>query len=70
MAAEVDKGGGVKQSTNRTRLIEQAMRNLQTKAFLANGGKISVEPIRPATKHNPLALSINRAGKPRNARSG
>lgn len=60
----------MKESTNRTRLIEQAMHNLRVKAFLANGGQISVEPIRPATKHNPLALSVNRAGKPRNARSG
>ena len=60
----------MKESTNRARVIEQAMRNLQTKAFLANGGKISVEPIRPATKHNPMALSVNKGGKPRNARRG
>jgi hypothetical protein len=46
------------------------MRNLQVKAFQANGGKVSVEPIRPATKHNPLALSVNRGGRPRNRRAG
>ena len=60
----------MKESVNRARVIEQAMRNLQVKAFQANGGKVSVEPIRPATKHNPLALSVNRGGRPRNRRAG
>ena len=57
----------MKESVNRHRVIEQAMRNLQQKAFIANGGKINVEPIRPATKHNPFALSVNRNGKHRRA---
>lgn len=44
----------MKESTNRARVIEQAMRNLQTKAFLANGGKISIEPIRLGDQAQPL----------------
>ena len=59
----------MKESPNRQRVIEQAMRNLQTKAFLASGGKVSVEPIRPATKHNPMALSVSVGGSPRRNRS-
>jgi hypothetical protein len=59
----------MKESVNRHRVIEQAMRNLQTKAFIANGGKVSVEPIRPATKHNPFALSVSVGGSPKRSRS-
>ena len=60
----------MKESSNRIRVIEQAMLNLRVKAFVANGGKIKVEPIRPATKHNPLALSVNTNGRPRNRKRG
>ena len=58
------------ESRNRQRIIEQAMLNLRVKAFVANGGQIKVEPIRPATKDNPMALSVNTNGRPRNRKRG